>query len=262
MRELTAMLTRRNLPPEVAEWLTDRGKAVNAFDEWSFACMTEYDAALKLPVAFPKVEVKETFGEIIARAGLRQLRCAETEKYAHVTYFFSGGQEAPFEGEERKLIPSPRDVATYDQKPQMSAPEVAAQVVAAVRSRIYDFILVNFANPDMVGHTGDIEATIKAIETVDAGIGDIAAAIREVGGALLVTSDHGNAEKMLDAEGKPFTAHTLNPVPLYYMNDADKDIELRSGGRIADVAPTMLEILGLPQPEVMTGRSLRIRVRP
>jgi 2,3-bisphosphoglycerate-independent phosphoglycerate mutase len=257
MREISAMFSRRNLPPEVQELLTDRGKPVYAFDEWSYLCMTEYDAALKLPVAFMKEDVTETFGEVIARSGMTQLRCAETEKYAHVTYFFSGGREQPFEGEDRKLVPSPRDVATYDQKPQMSAAEVAAEVAAAIRSGKYDFILVNFANADMVGHTGNLEAAIAAVEAIDAGIGAIAGAVREMGGALIVTSDHGNCEKMKDELGRPHTAHTTNPVPLYYMNDADKDIVLRSGARIADVAPTMLELLGLPKPEVMTGRSLR-----
>jgi 2,3-bisphosphoglycerate-independent phosphoglycerate mutase len=257
MREISAMLMRRNLPPEVNEWLSDRGKAIHAFDEWSYLCMTEYDAALKLPVAFTKEDVKDTFGEIIARAGLTQLRCAETEKYAHVTYFFSGGREKPFEGEDRKLVPSPREVPTYDLKPQMSAPEVASEVAAAVKSGKYDFILVNFANPDMVGHTGNLEAAIHAVETIDAGIGLIAGAIKEAGGALLITSDHGNCELMRDDQGRPHTAHTTFPVPLYYMNDGDRDVALRTGARIADVAPTMLEILGLPQPEAMTGRSLR-----
>jgi 2,3-bisphosphoglycerate-independent phosphoglycerate mutase len=259
MREITAMLTRRNLPPEVLELLADRGKPVRAFDESSYVCMTEYEAALKLPIAFPKENVEDSFGEILARAGMTQLRCAETEKYAHVTYFFSGGRELPFPGEDRQLIPSPRDVATYDQKPSMSAPEVAASVSSAVRSGRYDFILVNFANPDMVGHTGDLDAAIRAVEAVDEGIGLIAGAVREQGGALIVTSDHGNCELMKDAEGNPHTAHTTNPVPLYYMNDSDRDIVLQSGGRICDVAPTMLEILGVPAPAAMTGRSLRAR---
>lgn len=259
MRELSAMLSRRNLPPEAAQLLMDRDKPVRAFDEWSYGCMTEYEAALKLPVAFSKEDVRETFGEVIARAGLTQLRCAETEKYAHVTYFFSGGREKEFQGEDRKLVPSPRDVTTYDQKPQMSASEVASEVTSAVRSGKYDFILVNFANPDMVGHTGDLEAAIKAVESVDEGIGSIAAAVREMGGALLITSDHGNCEQMHDAEGRPHTAHTTNPVPLYYMNDRDRDVTLRGGARIADVAPTMLEILGIEKPATMTGTSLRVQ---
>ncbi|MGK4007126.1 2,3-bisphosphoglycerate-independent phosphoglycerate mutase [Sorangium sp. So ce1036] len=261
MREISAMLTRRNLPPEVEEMLTDRGKPVYAFQEHCYSGMTEYDAALKLPVAFPKDEVTDSFPEVIARAGLKQLRCAETEKYAHVTYFFNGGREEAFPGEDRKLVPSPRDVATYDQKPEMSAAGVAGEVTAAVKSGKYDFILVNFANPDMVGHTGILEAAIHAVEAVDTGVGAIADAVREAGGAMLITADHGNCEQMKDEHGNPHTAHTLNPVPLYYLNQNDPGIELRSGGRICDVAPTMLEILGLPQPAAMTGRSLRVRQR-
>ncbi|MCC6556255.1 MAG: 2,3-bisphosphoglycerate-independent phosphoglycerate mutase [Polyangiaceae bacterium] len=257
MREISAMLVRRNVPPEVEEWLSDRGKPVIAFQEWCYGCMTEYDPALKLPVAFPKDEVKDSFGEVISRAGLKQLRCAETEKYAHVTYFWSGGREEPFPGEDRRLVPSPRDVPTYDRKPEMSAPEVAAQVVHAIKSGQHDFVLVNFANPDMVGHTGVLDAAVHAVEAIDAAVGAIADAVREAGGALIVTADHGNCEQMKDEHGNPHTAHTLNPVPLYYVNEADP-VELRPGGRLCDIAPTMLEILGLPQPEAMTGRSLRI----
>jgi 2,3-bisphosphoglycerate-independent phosphoglycerate mutase len=259
MRELSAMLTRRNLTPEVAEMLTERGKPIFAFDKHSYATMTDYDSTLGLPVAFTKEMVTDSFGELIARAGLHQLRCAETEKYAHVTYFFSGGREQPFDGEDRKLVPSPRDVATYDLKPEMSAAGVTREVVAAIESGKYDFILVNFANPDMVGHTGKLDPAIHAVEAVDVGVGAIMAAIRAAGGALLVTADHGNCEQMKDAQGNPHTAHTLNPVPLYYFNDADPAVKLASGGRICDVAPTMLEILGMPQPEAMTGHSLIVR---
>jgi 2,3-bisphosphoglycerate-independent phosphoglycerate mutase len=261
MRELSAMLTGRNLPIEVLSLVTDRGKPMIPFDDGWYATMTEYDAALKLPVAFPKDEIADSFGEVLSRHGRKQLRCAETEKYAHVTYFFSGGREAPFEGEDRKLIPSPRDVATYDQKPEMSAPGVAAEVVSAIKNGTYDFILVNFANPDMVGHTGNLEAAIKAVEVVDDGIGAIVAALREAGGALLLTSDHGNCEQMKDEKGQPHTAHTQNPVPLYYASFAPGGREggLRSGGRICDVAPTMLEILGLPKPDAMTGESLLLK---
>ena len=258
MREISAMLTRRNLPPEAQELLMDRGKPLIAFEEHCYAGLTEYDPALKIPVAFPKDSVEDSFPEILARNGLTQFRCAETEKYAHVTYFFNGGREEPFEGEQRKLVPSPRDVPTYDKKPEMSAPAVADEVVQAILRDEFDFILVNFANPDMVGHTGDVDATIRALEVVDAGVGRIAAAVRERGGALIITSDHGNCEMMRDEQGNPHTAHTLNPVPLYYMNDGDKDIGLRGGGRICDVAPMMLEVLGLSQPARMTGRSLRV----
>ena len=263
MRELSAMLTRRNLPKEVlGEMLTERGRAIFAFQDGWYSTMTEYETALKLAVAFPKDDVSESFGEVIAGKGLTQLRCAETEKYAHVTYFFNGGREEPFAGEERKLIPSPRDVATYDLKPEMSAAGVAAAVTEAIHRGKFDFILVNFANPDMVGHTGDLAATITAVEAVDVAIGQIDAALREQKGAMIVTSDHGNCEKMKDEDGKPFTAHTTNPVPLYYVNYAGPEHALRSGGRICDVAPTMLEILGIPQPEKMTGISLFAQVAP
>jgi 2,3-bisphosphoglycerate-independent phosphoglycerate mutase len=258
MRELSAMLSRRNMPVDIAEeTLMMNHQTLTAFTGDTYVCMTEYESALKLPVAFTKEDVPDSFGEVVARAGLKQLRCAETEKYAHVTYFFSGGREAVFEGEDRKLVPSPRDVATYDKKPSMSAAGVTAEVVKAIESDKYDFILVNYANPDMVGHTGILDAAIEAVEAVDVGIGALRAAIAAKGGALLVTADHGNCEQMHDAQGGPHTAHTTNPVPLYYVNENDRDCALRSGGRICDVAPMMLEVMGLPQPALMTGRSLR-----
>lgn len=256
MRELSAMLTRRNLPDEPSEMLTVREKPMLAFEEGNYAGMTEYDKALGLPVAFRKEDVQRSFGEVVSAAGLTQLRCAETEKYAHVTYFFSGGREELFPGEDRKLVPSPRDVATYDQKPEMSASEVAREVAQAIRSDKYDFVLVNLANPDMVGHTGKLEAAISAVDAVDGAIGEILGAVRERGGALIITADHGNCETMVDAEGNPHTAHTTNPVPLYLVDNTRKGAALRAGGRIADVAPTMLEMLGVPQPPEMTGRSL------
>jgi len=259
-----------NFRPDRARELT-RALAVADFTEFArksdraplagaYACMTTYDSKLGLPIAFPKETYPDIFPEVIARAGLTQMRCAETEKYAHVTYFFNGGREEPFEGEERVMIPSPKEVATYDHKPEMSAAGVADAVVKAVDSGKFDFILVNFANPDMVGHTGVLTAAIEAVEAVDVGIGRIAEAVRKQGGALIVTADHGNCEQMVDFKtGAPHTAHTLNPVPLLYMNDADKSAKLRTGGRICDVAPTMLEIMGLPQPAAMTGRSLLVR---
>jgi 2,3-bisphosphoglycerate-independent phosphoglycerate mutase len=223
----------------------------------AYACMTTYDQSLKLPVAFPKETYPDIFPEVIARAGLTQFRCAETEKYAHVTYFFNGGREEAFTGEERQLVPSPKDVPTYDKKPEMSAAGVTDAVVRAIESDKFDFVLVNFANPDMVGHTGMLDAAIDAVEAVDAGIGKIVAAARARGGAVLITADHGNCELMKDpVTGEPHTAHTLNPVPLLYVNDADKKRALASGGRICDVAPTMLQLLGIPQPSAMTGRSL------
>ncbi len=254
-----------NFRPDRARELT-RALATPGFVEFersaappfrTYACMTTYDSKLGLPIAFPKETYPDIFPEVIARAGLTQFRCAETEKYAHVTYFFNGGREEPFTGEERQLIPSPKDVATYDHKPEMAANAVADAVVQAVESGKFDFIVVNFANPDMVGHTGVLDAAISAVETVDAGIGRIAEAVRATGGALLITADHGNCELMIDpATGAPHTAHTLNPVPIVYVNDADRQRKIRSGGRICDVAPTMLELMGLPQPSAMTGSTL------
>jgi 2,3-bisphosphoglycerate-independent phosphoglycerate mutase len=229
----------------------------------AFACMTTYDAKLGLPVAFPKESYPDIFPEVIARSGLTQFRCAETEKYAHVTYFFNGGREEPFAGEERQMIPSPKDVPTYDKKPEMSARAVADAVVTAIEKDTFDFILVNFANPDMVGHTGVLPAAITAVEVVDEGIGRVADAVRAKGGALLITADHGNCELMRDpATGEPHTAHTTFPVPLVYVSERDAGATLKDHGRICDVAPTMLEILGLPRPPAMTGRSLLVRRTP
>jgi 2,3-bisphosphoglycerate-independent phosphoglycerate mutase len=255
-----------NFRPDRARELT-RALALEKFDSFSrgapapfagrYACMTTYDSTLGLPIAFPKETYANVFPEVIARAGLKQFRCAETEKYAHVTYFFNGGREEAFEGEDRKMLPSPKDVPTYDKKPEMSAAGVAQAVVDAIHSDKYDFILVNFANPDMVGHTGILDAAIHAVEAVDVGVGQIVEAARARGGAVFITADHGNCELMKDpASGQPHTAHTLNPVPIVYVNDADTNAKLRGGGRICDVAPTMLELLGLPQPAEMTGRSL------
>jgi len=219
--------------------------------------LTTYDSTLGLPIAFSKETYPDIFPEVIARAGLTQFRCAETEKYAHVTYFFNGGREEPFQGEDRAMIPSPKDVSTYDHKPEMSAAGVADAVVKAVESGTFDFILVNFANPDMVGHTGNLQAAIAAVEAVDVGIGRIEKAVRAKGGAMFITSDHGNCELMKDPKtGEPHTSHTLFPVPLVYMNDAHRDAKVRDRGRICDVAPTMLEIMGLPIPAAMTGKSL------
>jgi 2,3-bisphosphoglycerate-independent phosphoglycerate mutase len=220
-----------------------------------FVCLTEYDARLPAPVAFAPDDLAHTFGELLAERGLTQLRIAETEKYAHVTFFFSGGREAPYPGEERILVPSPK-VATYDQQPEMSCPELTAKLVEAIRARRFDAIVCNIANPDMVGHTGDLQAAILAAQAVDVAIGAVAAAVRDVEGALLITADHGNLEMMRDpATGQPHTAHTVGPVPLVYVG-ACTDARLRDGGALRDVAPTLLDLLGLPQPEEMTGRSL------
>ena len=251
-RELTRALAIADFDP----FLRAGGRA--PFDG-RYACMTMYDGKFGLPIAFPKDVFSNIFPEIVARSGLRQFRCAETEKYAHVTYFFNGGREEPFEGEDRKMLPSPKDVATYDLKPEMSAAGVAEAVHGAVMSGNYDFIVVNFANPDMVGHTGVLDAAIHAVEAVDAGVGKIVDAVRAAHGAVLITADHGNCELMKDPEsGQPHTSHTLNPVPLVYINDADRGARLQPMGRLCDIAPTMLEVLGLQQPADMTGRSLLV----
>ena len=225
-----------------------------------YSCMTMYDAKFGLPVAFPKEAFTNIFPEIIARAGLKQFRCAETEKYAHVTYFFNGGREEPFDGEDRKMIPSPKDVSTYDHKPEMSAAGVAQAVCDAIATGRYDFVLVNFANPDMVGHTGVLDAAIHAVETVDTGVGRIIDAAVGAGGAVAITADHGNCELMKDpATGQPHTAHTLNPVPFIYVDRDANGARIRAGGRLCDVAPTMLDVLHLPQPAEMSGRTLLVR---
>ena len=221
-----------------------------------FVCLTEYDARLPAPVAFAPDDLRHTLGEVVADAGLRQLRIAETEKYAHVTFFFSGGREAPFEGEQRILVPSPK-VATYDLQPEMSCPEVTERLVAAIHNCDCDLAVCNIANPDMVGHTGNLAAAVLAAEAVDVAIGAIAQAVRDVGGALLVTADHGNLEMMRDAStGQPHTAHTIGPVPFVYLGP--RTAGLRAGGALRDVAPTVLDLLGLPQPADMSGRSLLV----
>jgi 2,3-bisphosphoglycerate-independent phosphoglycerate mutase len=221
-----------------------------------YVCLTEYDATFGLPIAFGSTELTNILGGVLAAAGLKQLRIAETEKYAHVTFFFNGGSEVPFSGEDRALIPSPKEVATYDQKPEMSAGLVTDELLARLDSDVYDVIILNFANCDMVGHTGIEAAAIKAVETVDACAGRIVAKVREKGGAVLITADHGNAEQMRDENGEPFTAHTINPVWLVLVDDSRKGAVLREGGCLADVAPTMLKMLGIAQPKEMTGESL------
>ena len=249
-RELTRALAARSFDA------FPRGETLEARAPFrSYACMTMYDTTLGLPVAFPKESFVDTFPEVISRAGLTQFRCAETEKYAHVTYFFNGGVETPFPGEDRKMIPSPRDVATYDHKPAMSAPLVADAVVAAVEAGKYDFILVNFANPDMVGHTGVLPAAILAVEAVDACIGRLANAVRAKGGALFITADHGNCEREINDDGSPNTAHTTNLVHFIYAGPNADRAEMQDG-ILADVAPTLLYLMGIPQPEEMTGHSL------
>jgi 2,3-bisphosphoglycerate-independent phosphoglycerate mutase len=220
----------------------------------AYVCLTSYgDEFAHLPVAFPPQSVANGFGEYVATLGLTQLRIAETEKYAHVTYFFSGGVEAPYPGEDRVLVPSPK-VATYDLKPEMSAFEVTDKLVAAIRSGTYDAIVCNYANGDMVGHTGNLDAAIKAIEVLDTCIGRVVAAAREAGGEVLITADHGNAEKMRDeTTGQSHTAHTLFHVPCVYVG---RGAAIAHGGSLQDIAPTLLAMLGLPKPPEMTGRSL------
>lgn len=220
-----------------------------------YVTMTIYDETFAFPIAFPPVHLKGILGEVISRQGLRQLRIAETEKYAHVTYFFNGGAEQPFPLEDRCLIPSPRDVPTYDFKPEMSAAEVTEEVLARLRSREYSFIVLNFANMDMVGHTGIMAAAVKACETVDRCVEHIVSGLLSQGGAAIVTADHGNAEKMLDENGNVHTAHTLNPVRLILADDTRKNVCLREGV-LGDIAPTILELMDIEKPEQMSGESL------
>jgi 2,3-bisphosphoglycerate-independent phosphoglycerate mutase len=221
----------------------------------SYVCMTTYDETFHLPVAFGPEELKNILGEVISKAGLTQLRIAETEKYAHVTFFFNGGSEIPFPNEERVLIPSPREVATYDLKPEMSAYIVTDKLLKRLDEGTYDLIVLNFANADMVGHTGILAAAVRAIETVDDCVGRLVEKVRAKGGKVIITADHGNAETMVDENGGPHTAHTTDRVPLILVDDSRKDARLRPG-ILADIAPTILELLGLPQPPEMTGKSL------
>lgn len=226
----------------------------------TFVCFKDYDETIPNKfIAFEKEEIKNTFGEFLAANGKKQLRLAETEKYAHVTFFFNGGVEDPNTDEFRLLVNSPKDVATYDLKPEMSAPEVGMDLVEAIKSDKYDVIIINFANPDMVGHTGVIPAAIKAVERVDSLVGEAVEAVKDVDGVLFICADHGNAEKMVDYEtGAPHTAHTTNPVPFILVN-ADPSWNLREGGCLADIAPTLIEVMGLEQPKEMTGKSLIIK---
>ena len=224
--------------------------------ELTYVCLTEYDATIPHTlVAFPKEELVNTLGEYLAEQGLKQLRLAETEKYAHVTFFFNGGVEVPNPGEERILVPSPK-VATYDLKPEMSAYEVCDHLVEAIGSGKYDVIIINFANPDMVGHTGVMEAAVRAVEAVDACVGRAVDALLAAGGQMFLCADHGNAEQLIDpGSGEPFTAHTTNPVPFLLIN-SDPAYTLKENGRLCDIAPTLLAMMGMPQPPEMSGISL------
>lgn len=234
----------------------DRGERVAT----TFVCFTDYDETIENKlVAFGKELITNTFGEFLAANGLKQARIAETEKYAHVTFFFNGGIEEPNPGEDRYLIPSPKEVPTYDLKPEMSAPAVCDKLCECIRSGQYDVIIINFANPDMVGHTGVEAAAIKAVETVDACVGRAVEAIKEADGAMFICADHGNAEQLVDYEtGEPFTAHTTNPVPFILVN-AGAEYDLREGGCLADIAPTLIELMGMEKPKEMTGKSLLVR---
>jgi len=244
---------------EITRALTD-----NTFNEFErnpmpdlcgFTCMTLFDEDFSLPIAFEPVYMVNILGEIISKNGLRQLRIAETEKYAHVTYFFNGGREESFEGEDRCLIPSPRDVSTYDQKPEMSALDVTQEVIDRIASDTYDLIVLNFANMDMVGHSGIMPAAVKACETIDLCVKKIIDKLLEKQWAAIVSADHGNAEKMIDEEGNPYTAHTVGRVRCILVDDTHNSLALKDGA-LCDIAPTILEIMGLAQPVEMTGKSL------
>ena len=245
-KELTQVLTQQDMPEE----------GMHTIKDLQYYCMTPYDASFQgVHILFPKENVMNTLGEYLSAQGKKQLHTAETEKYAHVTFFFNGGNEVKYPGEDRILVESPK-VATYDLKPEMSAYEVTDKVVDAIRKQSYNAIILNFANCDMVGHTGVMEAAIKAVETVDECMGRIIEEVRRVNGVLLVTADHGNAEQMIDyTTGDPHTAHTTGPVPLIVMG-LENNIKLKDGGKLADISPTMLDIMGLEKPAEMTGESL------
>jgi 2,3-bisphosphoglycerate-independent phosphoglycerate mutase len=253
-REITNALTSAR--PERFAGKLERARVVRP---GLYVCMTEYDADFDLPVAFRSEMPRHILPELVAAEGLSQLRIAETEKYAHVTFFFNCGMEQPFPGEERVLIPSPRDVDTYDHKPEMSAREVTERLLAHLAEGDYAFVLMNYANPDMVGHTGVLPAAVKAVETIGVCLERVADAVLAHGGELLITADHGNCELMVDPRtGEPHTAHTTNPVPIWWVSCDTRGRRLRDGG-LADVAPTVLELMGLPVPPEMTGRSLLTR---
>ncbi len=250
-RQLTNALT--DVRPEIFGDELERSRVLALS---AFVCFTEYDADYRLPVAFLPKAHKHILGEVVAEAGLSQLRLAETEKYAHVTFFFNCGIEEPFPNEDRVLIPSPRDVATYDQVPEMAAGQLTTELLERLSNEDYAFVLLNYANPDMVGHTGRLDAATKAVETVDRCLAKLTEAVLARGGTALITADHGNCELMVDpVTGQPHTAHTTNPVPLIWITRDLKGRRLRDGG-LADLAPSVLDLLGLPRPDEMTGRSL------
>ena len=242
-------ITRPYIEPNFDDFEREQFPKVGAF-----VSLTEYNSEFDVPVAFPPMRLHNVFGEYLANLGKHQLRIAETEKYAHVTFFYNGGREEPYEGEDRKLIPSPTDVRTYNLKPEMNAPMLTEELVKAIKSGTYDAIICNFANPDMVGHTGDFDATVKAIEAIDECLEKIDVALNEAGGEMLITADHGNAELMFDVEtGQPHTAHTTNKVPFIYVG---RDAEIAANGSLEDISPTMLYLMDLKIPTEMTGRPL------
>jgi 2,3-bisphosphoglycerate-independent phosphoglycerate mutase len=248
-------ITRALADPGFKEF--DRGHAPRLS---AYVCMTQYDKTFPYPVAYAPQDLTEIFPEIVSHAGMKQLRCAETEKYAHVTFFFNGGRETVFPGEDRILVPSPRDVKTYDEKPEMSAREVTDKLVQAIGTGQYGFVLVNYANPDMVGHTGILDAAVKAVKVVDECVGRLWQAAKAQRMTMLVTADHGNCELMTDPQtGEPHTAHTLNPVPFILADPDFRGAKLRAKGVLADVAPTALQAMGLPQPKEMKGLGLLLR---
>ena len=245
-RELTRSLTEDDFSNFTREWVPKLG---------AFVTLTEYHEDFKFPIPYPPESVANGLGEVLSREGLQQLRLAETEKYAHATFFFNGGIETPFPGESRFLVPSPK-VKTYDMQPEVSAPEVTDQLVAAIEGKHYDLIICNYANFDMVGHTGNLKAAIRALEAIDHSLGRVVESLRKAGGELLVTADHGNAQQMVDpATGEAQTAHTVNPVPLVYLGAVGR---LADGGNLADAAPTLLAMMGIQKPAEMTGRSLLV----
>ena len=244
-REITWALCNREFKDFVRE----------GWPQVHYVCMAPYDKSMNLPVAFYPVPIKNSLGEVLSQRGLKQLRIAETEKYAHVTFFFSGGREEVFPGEERILIPSPKEVSTYDKKPEMSAKTVTDSVVGEIQKNKFDFILMNLANPDMVGHTGDLKATIQAVEVVDECLGRIVDEVKKAGGKLIVTADHGNADYMIDSKGNPVTAHSLAHVPCIFIAEDSKGYTLHDG-TLLDLAPTILQLLGIPKPNEMTGKCL------
>ena len=251
-RQLTKAFVMKELPPQ-AEGKFNRGPRL---DELAFVMMTAYEEGLDADVAYRADEVEMPLARVIANAGLRQFHTAETEKYAHVTYFINGRRETPYDGEDRYLVPSPK-VPTYDLQPEMSAAGITDTAVERIRGGQYDLVIMNYANADMVGHTGVIPAVIKAVEAVDTGVGRVVEAALAAGGGLLITADHGNAEKLIEYDtGKPFTAHTTFPVPLYLVVPQLAQAKLRTDGILADVSPTILQVMGIPQPKDMTGKSL------